>query len=130
MHYIGSYLRGSDTCQLHKIGATPQRQFENRINLNYTSMNKLSHDIKYMYRVSAGHIFILMVVDEVKNYLVTIPLLKGTFYEIGEALINNVFCKHGPPHYLIFDQDQTFLSSVMQCVYRRLRYSNQDHKSI
>ena len=50
-----------------------------------------------MYRGITGHRFILVVSDEVKNYLFTIPLYRGTSHEIGEAPIKHVFCKHAPP---------------------------------
>ena len=94
MHCIRSFLKGCQICKLHKEGQTPQRQFENRINLNYTSMSKLSCDIKCMYRASTDHRFILVATDEVTNYLVTIPLYIGTSHEI---FVNYVFCKYGPP---------------------------------
>ena len=82
--------------QLNNVELTPQRQFENRINLNYTSMTKLSCSIKFMYRASTDHEFILVFTDEVTDCLVTILLYRGTSPEVGEALINHVFCKHGP----------------------------------
>ena len=62
----------------------------------------------------------VVVDDEVTNYLVTIPLHRGTSHEVGETLINHIFCKHGSPSYLIFDEDQAFLASVMQYIYKRL----------
>ena len=76
MHYIRSFLKGCQMCQLHKVGPTPQRQFENRIILNYASMSKLSCDIKYMYRASTGHKFMLVVTANVTNYLVTTPSIE------------------------------------------------------
>ena len=96
MHNIHSFLKGCQICQLHKVGCTPQRQFENRINLNYTIMSKLRCNSKYMYRASTGHKFILVVADEVPNYLVTITLYRGTSHDIVETLINKVFYKHAP----------------------------------
>ena len=80
------FLKGCQICQLHKVGPKPQRQFENRVNLNYTSMSKLSCDIKYMYGASTCHKLITVVADEVKNYLLTIPLYRGTSHKIGEHL--------------------------------------------
>ena len=49
------------------MGSTPQRQFENRTNWNYTNMSKLSGDIKYIYTTSSGHEFIPVVTDDIKN---------------------------------------------------------------
>ena len=58
-------------------------------------MSQLSYDIKYLPIASAGHKFILVVTDEVTNYLVTIPFYRRTCYVIEVVLINHVFCKHG-----------------------------------
>ena len=96
MHYIRHFLKGCQICKLHIVGTTPKRQFENRINFSYTSVSKLSCDIKDMHRPSTGHEFILLVTDEVKNYLATIHLYGEISLKVGEALINHVFCKHGP----------------------------------
>ena len=96
MYYIRSFLKGCQICRLHKVGPAFQRQFGNRINLNYTSVSKINCDIKYMYKESTDHRFILGVTDEVTTYLVTIPLYRGTSCEVGEALMNYVFCKHSP----------------------------------
>ena len=32
MSYIRCFLKGCQICHLHKVGPTPQRQFENRTN--------------------------------------------------------------------------------------------------
>ena len=99
MHYIRSLLKICLICQLNKPGSTTQRQFKNRINQNYTNTNKLICDIKYKY--STDHSFILVVTDEVLNYLVTVLLYRGTSYKVGEALINDLFCKYGPRLFII-----------------------------
>ena len=100
MYYIRSFLKGCHVFQLHKVGPTPQRQFENRINVNCTSTSKLSCDIKYTSRASTCHKFILVVANKATNYLVTIPLYRGTSHEVGEALINHGFAKMAT---LLFD---------------------------
>ena len=74
MHYIRSFLKGCQTCQLHKVRSTSQRQFESRINLNYIGTSILSCNFIYMYRTTTDHKFILVVMDEVTNDLVTISL--------------------------------------------------------
>ena len=61
MHYIRHFLKGYQICQLHKVRTIPQRKFEKRINLNYTSMSKLHCNIKYMYGTSTCPRFILVV---------------------------------------------------------------------
>ena len=82
-------------------------------------MSKLSYHITYVYRTSLGHSFILVVTDEVTNYLVTIQLWRGASHEVVEALLNYVFCKMSHSC-LIFNENQAFLSSIMPYSYKRL----------
>ena len=50
-------------------------------------MSRLSMDLKVMPRSQEGHWFILCIVDEVTNYLITKPLHQAKSEEVGEALI-------------------------------------------
>ena len=47
--------------------------------------------MKYMYRASTGHKFLLVVADEVTKYSVTIYLFRGASHKVGEAIINMHF---------------------------------------
>ena len=58
-----------------------------------------------MPRSHKGHKFILYIIDEVTNYLITIPIYQVKSEEIGEALIKNVITKYCIPEYIIMDQD-------------------------
>ena len=66
-----------------------------------------------MPRSYRGHKFILCIIDEVTNYLITIPIHQAKSEEIGEALIENVITKYCVPEYIIMDQDSAFMSSLM-----------------
>ena len=57
-----------------------------------------------------GHQYILCIVDEMTNYLVTVPLYQARSKEVGEALIENVITKYCTPDYIIMDQDSAFMS--------------------
>ena len=46
-----------------------------------------------MPRSCRGHRYILCVIDEVTNYMITAPIKQSRSEEVGEALINNVFSK-------------------------------------
>ena len=67
-----------------------------------------------------GHKFILCVIDEMTNYLITMPIYKARSEEIGDALIDNIIYKYGIPEYLIMDQDNAFMSTIMNHLFRRL----------
>ena len=67
-----------------------------------------------------GHKFILCVIDEMTNYLITMPIYQARSEEIGDALIDDVISKYGIPEYLIMDQDSAFMSTIMNYLFRRL----------
>ena len=56
-----------------------------------------------------GHKFILCVIDEMTNYLITMLIYQARSEEIGDALIDNVISKYGIPEYLIMDQDSAYI---------------------
>ena len=66
-----------------------------------------------MPRPHKGHKFILCIIDEVTNYLRTVPIYQAKSEEIGEAFIENVITKYCIPQYIIMDQDSAFMFSYM-----------------
>ena len=66
-----------------------------------------------MPRLNKGHKYILCIIDEVTNYLITVPIFQVRSEDIGEALIENVITNYCIPEYIIMDQDSTFMSSLM-----------------
>ena len=52
-------------------------------------MSKLSMDLKVMPRSQKGHKFILCIIDEMMNYLITVPIFQSRSDEGGEALIEH-----------------------------------------
>ena len=67
-----------------------------------------------------GHKFILCVIDEMTNYLITMPIYQARSEEIGDSLIDNVMSKYGIPEYIIMDQDSASMSTIMNHLVRRL----------
>ena len=66
-----------------------------------------------MPRSHKGHKFILCIIDEVTNYLITVFIYQAKSEEIGEVLIENVITKYCIPEYIIMNQDSAFMSSFM-----------------
>ena len=91
----------------------PTRQLQTRINPNYVPLSRLSMDLKVMPRSHKGHKFVLCIIDEVTNYLITVPILQARLEEIEEALIDNIITKYCIPEYIIMDQDGTFMSLLI-----------------
>ena len=60
-------------------------------------------DLKVIPRSQKGHTYILCIIDEVTNYLITVPLYQSKTEEIGDALIDHVITKHCIPDCIIMD---------------------------
>ena len=73
-----------------------------------------------MPRSHKGHKYILCVIDEVTNFLITVPIYQARSEEIGEALLEHVITKHCIPEYIIMDKDSAFMSSLMTYLFHRL----------
>ena len=95
------------------------RQLQSRINPNYVPLSRLSMDLKVMPRLHKGHKFILCIIDEVTNYLTTVPKHQARSEEIGEALVENVITEYCIPDYIIMDHDSAFMSSVMTYLFSK-----------
>ena len=115
IHYFRSYIKERHLCQLVCNENPPPTQLQARINPNYMPLSRLSMDLKGIPRYYKEHKFILCIINEVTNYLITVPIYQAKSEEIGEAeaLIDNVITKYCIPEYIILDQDSAFMSSLM-----------------
>ena len=120
MLYLRSFIKGCHICQLSRSDKLPTRQLQPQIYLNYRPMSKLSMDLKVMPRSQKGHKFILCVIDEMTNYLITIPIYCSRSEEVGEALIEHVISKFCAPDCIIMDQDSAFIPTLMNYLFRKL----------
>ena len=111
--YLRSYIKGCHICQLVHNEKPPVRQLQTIINPNYIPLSRLSIDLKVMHRSHKGHKFILCIIDEVTNYLITVSIYQAKSEEIGEELMEKVKTKYCIPEYIIMDQDSAFMSSLM-----------------
>ena len=130
MHYLRSFIKECHICQLTSPDKPPMRQLQPQIHLNYRPLSKLSMDLKVMPRSQKGHKFILCIIDEMMNYLNTVPIHHSRSEEVGEALIENVISKFGAPDCIIMDQDSAFMSTLMKLPISEVKYKDQDRSSI
>ena len=77
-------------------------------------------DLKVMPRSNKGYKYILCIIDEETNYLITIPIHQSRSEEIGGALTENIIMKYCLPDYKIMDQGSTFMSSLMSYLFKKL----------
>ena len=113
IYYLRSYIKGCHICQLSRNEKPPTRHFQTQINSNYIPMFRLSMDLKVMPKSHKRHKYILCIIDEVTNYLITVPIFEARSEEVGEAILEHVITKHCVPDYIIMDQDSAFMSLVM-----------------
>ena len=76
-------------------------------------------DLKVMPRSYEGHKYILCIIDEVTN-LITVPIHQSRLEETRDALTENFLSKYCVPNYIIMDQDSTFMSSLMNYLFKKL----------
>ena len=62
---------------------------------------------------------ILCIIDEVTNFLITVPIFQARSEEIREALIENVITKFCIPEYIIMDQDSACTSSLITYLFHK-----------
>ena len=77
-------------------------------------------DLKVMPKLYRGHKYILCFIDEVTNYLITVPIHQAKSEEVGEALIEHVITKYCVLEYIIMDQDSAFISSLITYLLSKL----------
>ena len=120
IHYLCSYIKGCHTGQLTRKDKPLTRQSQTRINMNYRPLSRLSMDLKVMPKAYKGHKVLLCIIDEVTNYLITVPIHQSRSEEIGSALIENVISKYCVPNYIFLDQDSAFMSAFMNYFFKKL----------
>ena len=120
MHYLHSYIKGCYICQLTRKEKIPTRQLQTRINLNQRPLSRLSLDLKVIPKSYKGHKFILCIIDEATNYFITVPIYHSQSEEIGDALRESFVSKYSIPDSIIMDQDNAFMSMLMNYLFKRL----------
>ena len=86
IHYLRSYIKGCHICQLSCNEKLPSRHLQTRINPNYVPVSRLSMDLKVMPRSQKGHRYILCIIDEVTNFLLTVPIFQARSEEMGGSI--------------------------------------------
>ena len=120
MHYLHFYIQSCHISQLTRKDRIPARHKQTSINLKYRPLSRLSMELKVMPKSHKGHKFILCIIDEVTNFLLTVPIYHFRSEEIGDALIENVISKYCIPNYIIMDQDSAFMSILMNYLFKIL----------
>ncbi len=132
--HVRAYITGCHICQQFKKRKY-NRPFEQRVNINVPSLTKFSMDLKHMPQSRKGHKFILVIICEVSNYIITAALKRATAEAVCEALVEKVFGYFGTPTQIVSDLGSEFMSSVTrymlaQYKIRWLSVGPTNHKSL
>ena len=131
---LRAYITGCHICQMFKKGKNFQRPYQKRMNINTPAMTRISMDIKQM-PVNRRYSHILVLLCEVSNYMVALPLSSTRTQSILEAFQRGYLAYFGPPTHIICDQDPAFTSSLMEAFVTQLNIkvilvSPTNHKSL
>ena len=119
--FVRSYIVSCHVCQLFKNSKRFDRPFLHRnYDINQGTMTCISMDIKHMSKSSSGYKFILVMLCEISNFMVTAPMVTATSPEICKAIQDNLICVFGTPVKLICDQDPAFMSHMTQQMFLSL----------
>ena len=131
---LRAYITGCHICQLFKKGRQFDRPLQKRVNLNVPAMTKISMDMKEM-PPSNGYTHILVILCEVSNFMVALPLHSTRTQTILDAFQKGYLAYFGPPTHIMCDQDTSFSSSLMEAFAEKLNIrmimvSTTNHKSL
>ena len=116
---LRAYITGCHVCQMFRKGKNAQRPYQKRLNLNIPAMTKISMDIKKM-PVNKGYSYILVLLCEVSNYLVALPLHSTKTPYILDVFQRGYIAYFGPLTHIVCDQDPAFTSSLMEAFVTQL----------
>ena len=117
---LRAYITGCHVCKLFKKGKKFNRPLKKRVNINVPAMTKISLDIKHML-ASYGYSYILVLLCEVSNYMVALPLhlqRPPCFTSVSKGYV----AYFGPPTHIVCDQMRPSTSSSDASLYRAVKY--------
>ena len=133
---VRSYIVSCHVCQLFKNSKRFDRPFlQRKYDINQGTMTCISMDIKHMPCSSTGYKYILVMLCEISNFMVTAPMVTATSPEICQVMQDHLICVFGTPVKLICDQDPAFMSHLTQTMLlsygvKLITVSPTNHKSL
>ena len=114
-HHVRMYIVSYHVCQTFKNHKRFDRPLNRRIiDINAPVLTHISMDIKHMSPSKDKFDYILVILCEVSNFIVAIPLKTATAQEICNALMDSFIGYLGTPIRIVCDQDPAFMSHLTQ----------------
>ena len=118
--YIRAYIVGCHLCQLFKNSKRFHRPFMKRqYDISQAGLVNVSMDIKYMPRCNKGYKFLLVILCEITNFLVTHPMKEISAEQVCTILVNEFICYFSTPVRIVCDQDPSFMSTLCQYCFQQ-----------
>ena len=135
-YYVRLYIISCHICQLFKGSKKFDRPLMKRFyDINTPTMTNISMDIKHMPPSKSPYKYILVLLCDISNFLVTTPMKKATAEEVCSILFDNFMAYYAIPKRIICDQDPAFMSSLCQWFFKAygiqlITVSPTNHKSL
>ena len=114
-YHVRIYIIGCHVCQTFKNHKRFDRPLNRRIiDINAPSLTYISMDIKHMPPSKDKFHYIVVILCEVSNFIVTVPMKTATAPEICNALMDSFIGYFGTPIRVVCDQDPAFMSHLTQ----------------
>ena len=134
--YIRAYIVGCHTCQLFKNSKRFHRPLQKRTyDISQPALANVSIDVKYMPKSNKGFKYLLVILCEITNFLVTHPLKEVTASEVCRVLVEEFIAYFSTPVRIVCDQDPAFMSTLCRYCFQQykiqiLTVSVTNHKSL
>ena len=120
--YIRAYIVGCHTCQLFKNSKRFHRPLQKRTyDISQPALANVSMDIKYMPKSSKGYKYMIVILCEITNFLVTHPLKEVTASEVCRILVEEFIAYFSTPVRIVCDQDPAFMSSLCRYCFQQYK---------
>ena len=134
--YIRAYVIGCHICQLFKNSKRFNRPLQHRqYDISQPAMANISMDIKHMPKSAKGYNYLLIILCEITNFLVTHPMKKISAEEVCTILIDYYIAYFGTPVRIVCDQDPSFMATLCKYCFQQYKIqlitvSVTNHKSL
>ena len=114
-YHVRMYIISCHVCQTFKNHKIFDRPFNRRIiDINAPALTHISMDIKHMPTSKDEFNYILVILCEVSNFIVAVPMKTATAPEICNAIMDIFIGCFGTPIRIVCDQDPAFMSHLTQ----------------
>ena len=114
-HHVRMYIVSCHVCQTFKNHKIFDRPLNRRIiDINVPALTHISMDIKHMPPSKEKLNYILVILCEVSNFIVAVPLKTATSPEICTAFMDSFTVYFGTPIRTVCNQDPAFMSHLTQ----------------